>query len=178
MGLSAEEKDDFWDSFIIELSGFPKQESIFIGSDMNGHFGRDADRYGGVHGDMGFGTRNADGGRIIEFGGAVGMVVCNTFFYTNYLPVWRQWKYDYYLMVIDEGDLAECSKQKCARTKGPPRHKETWWWNGVVEKVVAKRKVCHKAWLKSKSAEDKHTFDVAKKEVYTAVLATQESKLQ
>ena len=44
--------------------------------------------------------------------------------------------------------------------------------------VFAKRKVCHKAWRKSKSAEDKHTLDVAKKEVYTAVLAAQESKLQ
>ena len=44
--------------------------------------------------------------------------------------------------------------------------------------MVAKRKVCHKAWRKSKSAEDKHTLDVAKKEVYTAVLAAQEFKLQ
>ena len=63
-------------------------------------------------------------------------------------------------------------------TKGPPRHKETWWWNRDVEKVVAKQKVCHKAWRKSKSAEDKHTLDVAKKEVYTAVMTAQESKLQ
>ena len=47
-----------------------------------------------------------------------------------------------------------------------------------MEKVVAKLKVCHKVWRKSKSAEDEHTFDVAKKEVYTAVLAAQESKLQ
>ena len=45
VGLSAEEKDDFWDSFIIVLSGIPKQENIFIGSDMNGHVGRDADGY-------------------------------------------------------------------------------------------------------------------------------------
>ena len=37
--------------------------------------------YGGVHGGMGFGTRNAEGERILEFGDAVGMVVCNTFFY-------------------------------------------------------------------------------------------------
>ena len=66
-GLSAEET---------VLSGIPKQESIFIGSDMNGHVGRDADGYGG----MGFGTRNALGERILEFGDAVGMVVCNTFF--------------------------------------------------------------------------------------------------
>ena len=46
VGLNAEEKDDFWDSFIIVLSGIPKQESIFIGSDMNGHVGRDVDGYG------------------------------------------------------------------------------------------------------------------------------------
>ena len=47
-----------------------------------------------------------------------------------------------------------------------------------MEKVVAKRKICLKAWRKSKSAEGKHTLDVAKKEVYTDVLAAQESKLQ
>ena len=62
------------------------------------------------------------------------------------------------------------SKQVCGMTKGPPRHKDTWWWNRDVEEVVAKRKVCHKAWRKSKSGEDKHTLDMAKKEVYTAVL--------
>ena len=57
-----------------------QQESIFIGSDMNGHVGRDANGYGGAHGGMGFGTRNAEGERILEFGDAVGMVGCNTFF--------------------------------------------------------------------------------------------------
>ena len=72
----------------------------------------------------------------------------------------------------------KASKQVCGMMKCPPRHKETWWWNRDLEKVVAKRKLCHKAWRKSKSAEDKHTLDVAKKEVYTAVLAAQESKLR
>ena len=43
---------------------------------MNGHVGRYADGYGGI----GFGTRNAEGERILEFCDAVGMVVCNTFF--------------------------------------------------------------------------------------------------
>ena len=72
----------------------------------------------------------------------------------------------------------EGTKQVCGMTKGPPRHNKTWWWNRDVEEVVSKRKVCHKAWWKFKSAEDKHTLDVAKNEVYTAVLAAQESKLQ
>ena len=56
-------------------SGIPKQENTFISSDMNGHVGRDADGYGGVHGGIGFGTRNAEGERILEFGDAVGIVM-------------------------------------------------------------------------------------------------------
>ena len=62
------------------LSGIPKQESILIGIDMNVHVRRDTYGYGGVHGGMGFGTRNAEGEMILQFGDAVGMVVCNTFF--------------------------------------------------------------------------------------------------
>ena len=79
VGLSAEEKDDFWDSFINVISGILKQESIFIGRDLNGHAGRDANKYGCVHRGMGFGTRNAGGKKILEFGDAVGMAMCNTF---------------------------------------------------------------------------------------------------
>ena len=41
----------------------------------------------------------------------------------------------------------KASKQVCGMTKGPPRPKETWWWNRDVENV------CHKAWRKI-SAED------------------------
>ena len=55
--------------------------------------------------------------------------------------------------------------------------KETWWWNRDVEEMVAKRKVCHKAWRISKSDEDKHTLDVDKKEAYTAVLAVQVTRI-
>ena len=56
------------------LSGIPKQEIIFIGSDINDHVGRDADGYGAVHGGIGFGTISAEGERILEFGDVVGMV--------------------------------------------------------------------------------------------------------
>ena len=44
VGLSDEEKDDFWNSFIIVLSWIPKQDIIVIGSDLNGHVRNDADR--------------------------------------------------------------------------------------------------------------------------------------
>ena len=80
VGLSAEEKDELYDSFIILFSGIHKQDSTFIGSNMNDHVGRNADGYGGVHGGMGFGTRNAECKSIIEFSDTMGMVVCNTLY--------------------------------------------------------------------------------------------------
>ena len=58
-------------------------------------------------------------------------------------------------------------KQVCGMTKGPLRHKETWLWYRDVEEMVVKRKVCHKAWWKSKSAKDKHNLNVTNKEVDT-----------
>ena len=200
VGLSAEEKDDFWDSFIIVLSGIPKQESIFIGSDMNGHVGRDANGYGG----MGFGTRNAEGEWILEFGDAVGMIDYLMVRKTDrclvkvisseecvpqhriiigrlvlpmkpqkkkifkFVPKPRVWKlkdeetarlFTHEMAArndeVTKADdiqkkwllmkeaLLKGSKQVCGMTNGPPRHKETWWWNRDVEKVVAKRN-----WLK------------------------------
>ena len=71
------------------------------------------------------------------------------------------------------------SKQMCGMTKrSTSTQGDLVVEYRYVKKVVAKRNVCHKAWWKSKSAEDNHTLDVAKKEVYTAVLVSQESKLK
>ena len=52
VGLNDEEKVDFWDSFIIVLSGIPKKDTISL-VDPTGHVGRDTDGYGSVHGVMG-----------------------------------------------------------------------------------------------------------------------------
>ena len=68
----------------------------------------------------------------------------------------------------------KASKQVYGMTKGLPRHNETWWWHSDVETVAAKRKVCHKAWRKSKSAEDKNIFLWKLKDEETARLLTHE----
>ena len=73
---------------------------------MNGHVGRDADGYGGVHGGMGFGTRDAEGERILEFSDPVGMVVCNTFFKKE------DSKLIYFFIFFGEEDLFEKSTKK------------------------------------------------------------------
>jgi len=49
---------------------------VFAG-DMNGHIGSSNVGYDGTHGGFGYGSRNADGSRILEF---ANLVICNTLF--------------------------------------------------------------------------------------------------
>ena len=47
---------------------------------MNGHVGSSNTGYDGTHGGFGYGDRNADGSRILEFPDGLNLVVCNTLF--------------------------------------------------------------------------------------------------
>ena len=40
--------------------------------------------------------------------------------------------------------MLEVADEVCGKTKKPPRHKETWWWNDEVKLVV--------------EVEEKHSF--------------------
>nr|XP_049587334.1 craniofacial development protein 2-like [Syngnathus scovelli]XP_049587336.1 craniofacial development protein 2-like [Syngnathus scovelli]XP_049587343.1 craniofacial development protein 2-like [Syngnathus scovelli]XP_049587352.1 craniofacial development protein 2-like [Syngnathus scovelli]XP_049587362.1 craniofacial development protein 2-like [Syngnathus scovelli] len=80
VGRSQDEKDAFWDKAIMVLSGIPQNEVIILGGDLNGHVGRESDGFEGVHGGQGYGMRNAEGERILEFGDALELVLCNTLF--------------------------------------------------------------------------------------------------
>ena len=61
-------------------------------------------------------------------------------------------------------------------TKRLPRYKETWWWNRDVEEMVpSKRYVPIPGGNLNRL---NYNLDVAKNEVYAAVLVAQESKIQ
>jgi len=51
-----------------------------LAGDMNGHVGSNSVGYNGAHGGYGFGDRNADGSRILEFVDGLNLVICNTLF--------------------------------------------------------------------------------------------------
>ena len=51
-----------------------------LAGDMNGHVGSSNVGYDGKHGGFGYGDRNADGSRILEFADGLKLVVCNTLF--------------------------------------------------------------------------------------------------
>ena len=47
---------------------------------MNGHIGSSNVSYDGTYGGFGYGARNADGSRILEFADGPNLVICNTLF--------------------------------------------------------------------------------------------------
>ena len=53
---------------------------LIIAGDLNGHVGKSTSGYSNVHGGFGYGTRNPEGERILEFCLALDLVVCNTMF--------------------------------------------------------------------------------------------------
>jgi len=52
---------------------------VFAG-DMNGHIGSSNVSYDGTRVGFGYGSRNADGSRILEFADGLNLVICNTLF--------------------------------------------------------------------------------------------------
>jgi len=52
---------------------------VFAG-DMNGHIGSSNVGYVGTHDCFGYGSKNADGSRILEFADGLNLVICNTLF--------------------------------------------------------------------------------------------------
>ena len=38
-------------------------------------------------------------------------------------------------------------------SKGPCRHKETWWWNEEVAKAVREKKINYRKWKRENSKE-------------------------
>jgi len=53
---------------------------VVLVGDMNGYAGSNTVCYNGTHGGYGFGDRNANGTRILEFANGLNLVICNTMF--------------------------------------------------------------------------------------------------
>ena len=73
-GKPDEVKECFWNEV------FHLVEMVVFAGDMNGHVGSSNVGYDGTHGGFGYGSRNADGSRILEFADGLNLVICNTQF--------------------------------------------------------------------------------------------------
>ena len=233
-GLEASEKDHFYNSLIDVASKFGEKESVILGGDFNGHVGRIGQGYEGIHGGYGYGDRNREGERILDFCAALNMFVGNTYFKKKeshlvtfesgsartqidyflfrqnqrkylcdvkvipseecitqhkpvvcvfkirklksskrkFIPKRKVWKLgnsgvvdsfiDHMQTALGQKDrsdlsvegqwkvlkdsLIEATERSCGWTKGPPRHRETWWWNEAVDQVIKVKRKLWKEW--------------------------------
>ena len=75
-GKPEEEKEKFWNELFDLVSCIPRDEMVVLVGDMNGHVGSRNVGYDGMHGGFGYGARNADGSRILEFADGLNLVIC------------------------------------------------------------------------------------------------------
>jgi len=71
-----------------------------------------------------------------------------------------------------KGLMMETAQDICEMTKGPHRHKETWWWNEEVAEAVRKKKIkygkCQKENTKEAMKEYKKSRQNAKRVISSA----------
>ena len=79
-GLTVEEKTKFYDDLLAISARIEGNCVLFPCGDFNGHIGTNAAGYDGVHGGYGFGDRNMDGERLLEFAESLDLVICNSLF--------------------------------------------------------------------------------------------------
>ena len=79
-GCSETEKDEFYLTLDEAIRSVPEEDYLTIAGDLNGHVGKDRMGLERVHGGQGIGTKNAEGGRILDLAAAHDLAICSTFF--------------------------------------------------------------------------------------------------
>ena len=79
-GRLAAEKEKFYDQLNSVVARVPPNEVLITGGNWNGHVGKAAAGFEEVHGGFGYGERNYEGNRLLEFAVAHDLVIGNTLF--------------------------------------------------------------------------------------------------
>ena len=74
------EKDVFWQQIGKKMHNVSDSEFLWVGGDFNGHVGKDAGGFEGLHGGFGYGECNTEGRQLLEWCDEFELAVCNTWF--------------------------------------------------------------------------------------------------
>jgi len=102
---------------------------VAFAGDMNGHIGSSNVGYDGTHGGFGYGSRNDDGSRILEFADGLNLVICNTSFtkqeakLVTYVAGPLKSTVDY-IMVWQEDKAKVCNVKVISSEECVPKHKK------------------------------------------------------
>ncbi|XGW10231.1 hypothetical protein V3C99_012037 [Haemonchus contortus] len=145
-GCSEQTKDKFWNLLDEKTAEVPLQEALVVAGDLNGHVGATKDGYS-CHGGFGYGSRNTDGERILEYADSHNLVIVNTKFrkrdshLITFYSGENRTQIDFVLvrhrdqgLVTDAKTIAP-PKPKVAERCGPARIK--WWRLKEKEKESA-----------------------------------------
>jgi len=72
----------------------------------------------------------------------------------------------------------ESAQDICEMTKGPCRHKETWWWNEDVAEAVRERekKIKYGKWKKENTKQTKMEYKKSRKNAKRVISSANEKK--
>lgn len=127
VGLSDEEKEEFWTMFDTLVSGVNGGEKLLVGGDLNGHVGKESGGFSAVHGGWGYGSRNKEGEAILEEAVMHGLVILNTMFkkreghLVTYESGGRRSQVDYIMTRVQ--DKRSCKNCKVLPGEGEEQHK-------------------------------------------------------
>ena len=80
VGCELEEKERFWRDMDELLEGVPIEERVLLGADFNAHVGEGNQGDAEVMGKHGFGQRNDEGQKVVDFAKSGDMAVVNTYY--------------------------------------------------------------------------------------------------
>jgi len=111
---------------------------------MNGHAESSNVRYDGMHGGFGYGDRNADGSRILEFANGLKLVICNTLFMKqeSQLAIYAAGPVKSmvdYIIVRREDKAKVCYINIIPNEEGVPKHKLSVMTCGLIQKRWRKK---------------------------------------
>ncbi|XGW23905.1 hypothetical protein V3C99_005819 [Haemonchus contortus] len=141
-GCSEQTKDKFWNLLDEKTAEVPLQEAIVVAGDLNGHVGATKDGYS-CHGGFGYGSRNTDGERILEYADSHNLAIVNTRFrkrdshLITFYSGENRTQIDFVLVRHrDQGLVTDIAppKPKLAERCGPARIK--WWRLKEKEEAV------------------------------------------
>jgi len=72
--------------------------------------------------------------------------------------------------------MMETAQQICGMSKGPCRHKETWWWNEVVAEAVREKMIKYGKWKRENSKEARMEYKKCRQSAKRVISSANENK--
>jgi len=75
-----------------------------------------------------------------------------------------------------KGLMMETGQDICGMTKGPRRHKETWWWNDEVAEAVREKKIKYGKWEKENTKKARMEYKKSRQNAKRVIFTAKEKK--